>query len=127
MDTKIGLPFRLAFSKTSGDQGYQSTGLCACSNRYGLVSRADRLVCRGACGGVFVAVSAVGGGGPGLATARPGEPAVTRTAVATNARPTFSQTSDRRRPQNAADCMRPSLPNPSVAAVKRDIRPVPPG
>src|SRR5262249_39714433 len=34
-----------ARSNASGPQGYQSTGLCWCWSRYGLVSRARRFVC----------------------------------------------------------------------------------
>src|SRR5262245_8573554 len=33
-----------ALANASGPQGYQSTGLCACRRRYGLVSLARRLV-----------------------------------------------------------------------------------
>src|SRR5579885_3846980 len=45
MERKIGLSSRLAFSKASGPQGYQSTGLWACCRRYGLFSWINRLVC----------------------------------------------------------------------------------
>src|SRR5436190_15028984 len=47
IDRKIGLPSACARSKASGPHGYQSTGLWACCRRYGLVSRARRLVCIG--------------------------------------------------------------------------------
>src|SRR5262245_42689422 len=38
MLSRIGRSSRLARSSASWPQGYQSTGLCACCNRYGLVS-----------------------------------------------------------------------------------------
>lgn len=38
MERKMGLFSFLAFSKASGPHAYQSTGLCACCNRYGLFS-----------------------------------------------------------------------------------------
>src|SRR6185503_8013012 len=44
---KIGLSSRFAFSKASGPQAYQSTGLCWCCKRYGDFSRASRFVCVG--------------------------------------------------------------------------------
>src|SRR5580698_9212973 len=99
MDTKIGLPSRLAFSKTSGDQAYQSTGLCACSNRYGLVSRARRFVCRAACGAGLVAAGlvAVGAvGGSASAGARLGKPVVLRIAHKINSRRAFHPRNERR-------------------------------
>src|SRR6266853_4997185 len=45
MERKIGLFSLRAFSNASLPHGYQSTGLCACWSRYGLVSLASRLVC----------------------------------------------------------------------------------
>src|SRR5918993_1021797 len=47
MDRKIGRSSSRARPSASGPQGCQSTGLCACWRRYGLVSPARRLVCRG--------------------------------------------------------------------------------
>src|SRR6516162_6973510 len=44
MDRNTILPSFLAFANASGPQGYQSTGLWACMSKYGLVSRARRLV-----------------------------------------------------------------------------------
>src|SRR5262245_47906837 len=44
MERKIGLFSVRAFSNASLPQGYQSTGLCACCNRYGLFSFASLLV-----------------------------------------------------------------------------------
>src|SRR5258705_11490436 len=38
----MGLSSLRARAKASSPQGYQSTGLCACCSRYGLVSRASR-------------------------------------------------------------------------------------
>src|SRR5215470_4540109 len=38
----MGLSSARAFAKASSPHGYQSTGLCACCSRYGLVSRASR-------------------------------------------------------------------------------------
>src|SRR5829696_558420 len=43
-ERKIGLSSRRAFSIASSLQGYQSTGLCWCNRRYGLLSPARRLV-----------------------------------------------------------------------------------
>ncbi len=43
MDRKIGRSSVFARSSASGPHGYQSTGLCACWSRYGLVSSARRL------------------------------------------------------------------------------------
>src|SRR4029078_3866075 len=40
----IGLFSDFARVSASGPHGYQSTGLCACCSRYGLVSPASRLV-----------------------------------------------------------------------------------
>src|SRR5258707_15544922 len=45
MDRRMGLFCCLAASKAWSPQGYQSTGLSACCNRYGLVSAARRLRC----------------------------------------------------------------------------------
>src|SRR5881275_322071 len=45
MDRKIGRSSRFARSSASSPHGYQSTGLCACCSRYGLVSPASRFVC----------------------------------------------------------------------------------
>src|SRR5215471_16868271 len=44
MERKTSLFSFFAFANASGPQGYQSTGLCACWSRYGLVSRASRFV-----------------------------------------------------------------------------------
>src|SRR5689334_19046302 len=44
MERKIGLFSVRAFSKASGPQGNQSTGLCACWRRYGLCSAASRFI-----------------------------------------------------------------------------------
>src|ERR1041384_5749372 len=45
MLNRIGLCSTRAFVKASSPHGYQSTGLCACCKRYGLVSCCSRLVC----------------------------------------------------------------------------------
>src|SRR3982751_857660 len=45
IDRNTGLPRRRASSNASSPQGLQSTGLCACCRRYGLVSWISRLVC----------------------------------------------------------------------------------
>src|SRR5882762_8231299 len=42
MERKIGLSSWRALANASSPHGYQSTGLCACCSRYGLVSRARR-------------------------------------------------------------------------------------
>src|SRR5712692_9357324 len=44
MERKIGLSSRRAFSNASSPHGYQSTGLWACCNKYGLFSLIKRLV-----------------------------------------------------------------------------------
>src|SRR5258707_3468786 len=44
MERKMSLPSFLALEKASGHQANQSTGLCACCRRYGLLSLASRLV-----------------------------------------------------------------------------------
>ncbi len=44
MDKKTGFDSRTAFWKASRPQGYQSTGLWACCNRYGDFSWIRRLV-----------------------------------------------------------------------------------
>src|SRR5258705_11197921 len=46
IDSRMGLSSALARSIASGPHGYQSTGLCACCSRYGLVSVARRLARR---------------------------------------------------------------------------------
>src|SRR6185503_14248903 len=43
----MGLSSVFALASASSPHGYQSTGLCACCSRYGLVSFARRLVCLG--------------------------------------------------------------------------------
>src|SRR5262249_58371917 len=43
MERKTSLFSFFAFANASSPHGYQSTGLCACWSRYGLVSRARRL------------------------------------------------------------------------------------
>src|SRR3954471_11006369 len=43
MLSRIGFSSARAFPSASGPHGYQSTGLCACCNKYGLVSPARRL------------------------------------------------------------------------------------
>src|SRR5215216_1407023 len=43
MLSRIGFRSARARSSASGPHGYQSTGLCACCSRYGLVSFARRL------------------------------------------------------------------------------------
>src|SRR6266851_2784593 len=45
MLSRIGLSSTLAFTKASSPHGYQSTGLWACCNKYGLVSLIKRFVC----------------------------------------------------------------------------------
>src|SRR5262245_32447125 len=47
MERKMSLFSFFALANASGHQGNQSTGLCAWSKRYGLVSRARRLVWTG--------------------------------------------------------------------------------
>ena len=44
MDKKIGTPRRRASSKASSPHSHQSTGLCACCNRYGEVASTRRLL-----------------------------------------------------------------------------------
>ena len=46
----MGLPVRFASASASGPHGHQSTGLCLCCSRYGLVSFASRF--SGPVGGV---------------------------------------------------------------------------
>src|SRR3954464_5494408 len=41
-ESRMGLLARFASASASGPQGHQSTGLCLCCSRYGLVSRASR-------------------------------------------------------------------------------------
>src|SRR5512140_2480874 len=45
----IGRFSRCAVANASAPHGYQSTGLCACCRRYGLLSWIRRLVCSGTC------------------------------------------------------------------------------
>ena len=45
IERKIGLSSFFDFSKASSDQGYQSTGLCACCSKYGDVSLISLFVC----------------------------------------------------------------------------------
>src|SRR6267378_729530 len=47
MERKIGLSSFRAFSNAAGPHAYQSTGLWACCNRYGLFSWLRRFVCMG--------------------------------------------------------------------------------
>src|SRR6266542_4104718 len=60
MERKTSLFSFFALANASGPQANQSTGLCACWSRYGLVSRASRLV--------FFVLGSFGGG---LSAARP--------------------------------------------------------
>src|ERR1700737_955903 len=62
MERKTSLFSFFALANASGPHGYQSTGLWACCNRYGLVSRARRLaLCAlGSFGGSLSAVTAAG-------------------------------------------------------------------
>src|SRR3954469_11817121 len=62
-DKKIGRSSARARSNASGPHGYQSTGLCACCNRYGEVSWIRRLVC--GCDGAAGAASGEAGAGNG--------------------------------------------------------------
>src|ERR1700727_2184178 len=48
MDSRMGLPSCWARASASGPHGYQSTGLCECWRRYGLVWAASRLIVRAA-------------------------------------------------------------------------------
>src|SRR6476620_5792385 len=41
-ESRMGLLARFASASASGPQGHQSTGLCLCCSRYGLVSSASR-------------------------------------------------------------------------------------
>ena len=61
----MGRSSSLARPSASAPHGYQSTGLCACCSRYGLVSPASRLAWRTWGGTAGAAVPAPGGGGAG--------------------------------------------------------------
>src|SRR5512147_453361 len=67
-ESRTGLSSARARAKASSPHGYQSTGLCACCSRYGLVSRARRLV---NFGGEVIEGSAGKAGRSRLGSARP--------------------------------------------------------
>src|SRR6266852_2672876 len=65
MLSRVGLSSCFALCRAASPHAYQSTGLCACCSKYGLVSLMSRLVCLycGVAGAAFVVSDMIPPGG----------------------------------------------------------------